>query len=436
MAMNNATREGYDSLLKKGIWIYVLLLIFEGAFRKWFLPALSTPFLFARDPVAIWLIITSWRKGLFPANLYVFFMVFIGIVGIYTAVFLGHGNLFVAMYGARILVFHFPLLFVIGRIFARNDILKVGKFLLWVSILMTLVIALQFYNPQSAWINRGVGGDMLGSGFGAVGDYFRPSGTFSFTNGISLFYGLLASFVFYFWIGSKEVNRFLLIGATIALIISIPLSISRGLFFQIGVTLIFATLAISRKPKYFGRLLLAVIGGMLAITFLSKTSFFQTAAEVFALRFDSANEQEGGLEGVLGDRYLGGLIGALSTSYGQPFFGYGLGMGTNVGSMIFSGKRMFLMGEGEWGRIIGELGPLLGLAVIFVRISVCATIAFASYRKLVTGDLLPWMLLSFGLLTVPQAQWSQPTSLGFCTLIGGLMIASMREQEPLPKQAG
>jgi len=33
------------------------------------------------------------------------------------------------------------------------------------------------------------------------------------------------------------------------------------------------------------------------------------------------------------------------------------------------------------------------------------------------------MLLSFALLIIPQGQWAQPTSLGFSTLIGGLMIA-------------
>jgi hypothetical protein len=51
----------------------------------------------------------------------------------------------------------------------------------------------------------------------------------------------------------------------------------------------------------------------------------------------------------------------------------------------------------------------------------------ASYRRLSGGDLLPWMLLSFGILNIPQGQWAQPTSLGFSTLIAGLIVASLKE---------
>lgn len=128
----------------------------------------------------------------------------------------------------------------------------------------------------------------------------------------------------------------------------------------------------------------------------------------------------------MGDRYLGGMINALTQSGNQPFFGYGVGMGSNVGSMLLSGKLKFLIAEEEWGRLIGELGPLIGIAVILVRLLFSAKIALLSYKKLSKGDIFPWMLLSFGLLQIPQGQWAQPTSLGFSVLIGGLIIASLR----------
>ena len=46
-------------LLKKLFWLYFLLLIFEGALRKWIVPQLSAPLLLVRDPVALWIIV--WR---------------------------------------------------------------------------------------------------------------------------------------------------------------------------------------------------------------------------------------------------------------------------------------------------------------------------------------------------------------------------------------
>ncbi|WP_237144076.1 hypothetical protein [Pontibacter pamirensis] len=416
-------------LLRRGVWLYFFLLLFEGALRKWFLPGLATPLLIVRDPLALWLVLSVWQKGLLPSNIFMAGMITVGVLGMFTAVFVGHGNIFVALYGARIFFIHFPFIFVIGRVFNRADVLKLGKYTLWIAIPMTVLIALQFYSPQSAWVNRGVGGDLSGAGFGGAMGYFRPPATFSFTNGTTLFYGLVACFVFYFWFQLKGINRLVLIVATVALLAAIPLSISRTLFFQVIISLIFSIVAASRDSRYFGRMVLSCLAGFITLAILSQTIFFQTATEAFFARFDSANKQEGGLDGVLFDRYLGGLIGALTNSSEIPFFGYGLGMGTNVGSMLLAGKQVFLIAEEEWARTVGELGPLLGLSVIALRLGLSIKLTQACYYKLNQNNILPWMLLSLGLLTIPQAQWAQPTSLGFSVLIAGLIIASLRVPE-------
>ena len=44
-------------------------------------------------------------------------------------------------------------------------------------------------------------------------------------------------------------------------------------------------------------------------------------------------------------------------------------MGTNVGSVLLTGGRTFLIAEGEWGRVLGEQGPILGLGVIILRLA-------------------------------------------------------------------
>lgn len=415
-------------LLKTGIWLYFFLLIFEGALRKWFLPGLSTPLLIIRDPLACFIVILAWKQGRLVWNHYMSMMGLIGITGIYTAFFLGHGNLMVALYGARIMLFHFPLIFVIGHIFKLQDVITMGKVILWITVPMTLLIMLQFYSPQSAWINRGIGGNLEGAGFGGALGYFRPPGTFSFTNGTSLFYAFVASFVFYFWIDSKSINRLLLILATASLLAAIPLSISRGLFFSVIVSLIFALLAIFREPKYWSQIIIICLGILTALLVLNQAAFFQTAFGAFSSRFESANEIEGGLESVFLDRFFGGMINALAASSDQPFWGYGLGMGTNVGSMLLTGKATYLISEGEWGRLIGELGPVMGLMMIYLRLGLCIKVAFACYKKLSQGNFLPWMILSFGSLSLAQGQWAQPTSLGFSILGAGLMIASLKRR--------
>jgi hypothetical protein len=416
----------HKSLVKKGIWLYFLLIIFEGALRKWFVPSLAGPLLIVRDPLVLWIIGTAWRRGLITLNYYSVTMIVIGVIGIYTAFFIGHGSLAVALYGARILLLHFPLIFIIGQLFTKEDVIKIGIATLILSIPMGVLITLQFYSPQSAWVNRGLGGEGS-AGFDGALNYFRPPGTFSFTNGTTLFFDFVACFVFYFWFNTKAINRLVLIGATVALLIAIPFSISRGLFFQVGVTTLFAFLGIAFNPKYAFKMIFIVVGTIFVLVLLSFTHYFHNAVEAFTVRFETANKSEGGVNGVLLDRFLGGMVGALSDSNKQPFFGYGIGMGTNVGSTILSGGRFFLISEGEWGRLIGELGPVMGLAVILIRLTLAIKIFIASFKSMIGSDLMPWLLLSFGLLLLAQGGWAQPTSLGFCTLITGLIIASSKK---------
>lgn len=414
--------------LKRGVWLYFFLLIFEGGLRKWVLPGLATPLLIIRDPIAIWLIFTTWNKGLMPSSPLLTAMVWINIASIFTALFFGHGNLLVAFYGARIFLVHFPLIFVIGRIFTREDVLKMGRALLWISIPMAVLIAIQFYSPQSSFINRGVGGDMNGAGFSGANGYFRPPATFSFTNGTHLFFALTASFLFYFWLNPKGTSKVMMYLATVGLIAAIPLSISRSLTFFALIALFFALTTVVRKPANLIRVVFAGLIIFLVLSVLSGLPMFQTATDAFLSRFTAANDAEGGLKGTLGDRYLGGMTSALSNSGRQPFFGFGTGMGTNAGSKILTGtSKFFLISEEEWGRLVGELGALMGISVILIRLLLCFKLFRFGFRRMIEGDALPWMMLSYGLLVIPQGQWAQPTSLGFGTLIGGLIFASLRK---------
>jgi hypothetical protein len=413
-------------LLKNGVWIYFILLIFEGALRKWVLPSLANPLLIVRDPVALYLLFKAIYNGVWKPNNYVIITIFLTILGFITAMLTGHGSVLVAAYGARITLIHFPLIFLIGEIFDKNDVIKIGKVTLWLTIIMTLLVAVQFYSPQTAWINRGVGGDMTGSGFSGSGDYFRVPGTFSFTNGLANFYSFAAVFVIYFWVNIKEIasSKKLLLIATIALFAAVPLSISRSVLFGIVLSLAFLIVVSTKKPKFILQIFAGIIISMVLFSFLSTFSFFQTASGAFTDRFTSANETEGGLEGVFIDRFLGGMFSALSNEQ-SSFFGLGLGMGTNAGAKLLTGNTTFLISEGEWGRLIGEMGFVLGLAMIIVRFSLGLDLMQKSWNSVSKDNIMPWMLSSFGLLTIMQGQWAQPTSLGFSVLTGGLIYGAL-----------
>jgi hypothetical protein len=432
--MNNVNLQ----FLKKGIWIYFILLIIEGGLRRWFFPSLATPLLIIRDPLAAYLLLTALRFNVFPKNNSIRIVFGIGLASIFTALFFGHGNFYVAMFGARILLIQFPMLFLIGKVFNRRDVIALGKVILWISIPMAVLITLQFYSPQAAWVNRGVGGSLEGAGFSGSGDYFRPPGTFSFITGVSAFFGMVACFVFYFWLKPKLVPRYLLLAATVALLVAVPTSISRTLFFEVVLSFLFFLWA-KHKQSGFLNSTIQILGiAALLVTLVLSTDKFSTQIEAFTDRFTSANETEGGLDGVFIDRFLGGMVGAITNIDDEhAMLGQGIGMGTNVGAQLLSGKTTFLIAEGEWGRIIGEMGLLLGIPFILVRLKMGFTYFFVALKYLKKGDPLPWMLLSFGFLTLLQFQLAQPTNLGFYVLIGGLILASLKTKKRVnPKANG
>lgn len=418
--------------LKFGVWLYLLLLIFEGSLRKWVLPGLSNVLLIVRDPIAIWLLIDAANFGIKYANSYTKIIISVSVISIFTAIILGHGNFTVAIYGARITILHFPLVFLIGKLFTKADVLKVGKFIVWLTIPMTILLALQFYSPQTSWVNRGVGGNLEGAGFSGTEDYFRPPGTFSFTNGNTLYYSFAAPFILFFTFHDKSINKLVLTISIFCLLLAVPLSISRSLFFSVVISVIAIILSFGADSKNIGKIVGSVIGIGIIFYFLSSLEIFKMSLGAFTNRFTTANEQEGGLESIFIDRFLGGMIGAvISSNNGQiPFFGVGIGKGTNVGAQLLVGNSgVFLVSEGEWGRIIGELGVLLGFIVVLVRTSIAFSLLKKSFVAISKSNVLPWILMSFAFLAVLQGNWSTPTSLGFFVVGGGFALAAFNTDE-------
>ncbi|CAZ95168.1 hypothetical protein [Zobellia galactanivorans] len=427
--IDNSIEGSIPKDIKTGIWLYFILLIFEGALRKWFLPSLSDPLLVVRDPVAIWIIYNAWKFNLVNRNYFIISMTAFTILGVITALLFGHGNIWVALFGARITLIHFPLIIIMGKVLNKNDIYRFGKFIMWLSIPMLLLIAAQFYSPQSAWVNLGVGGDTEGAGFTGAMGYFRPPGTFSFQVGNTLFFSLVGVFVVYFWTSKSKLSPIILSLATIALLASIPLSISRTLFYSICLTIVFYLCSIIFEPKRITNIIFIAAGSILILLGLMQFEAIDTAVTVFINRLETASDIEGGVSNSLFDRIFGYMFRAYTSSNEIPFWGYGLGMGTNVGSQILSGKRQFLVAEFEWNRIVAEMGVFLGTALILVRVALASKLVFGSLAKMKKGELLPWLLLSVGLINLLQSQWWQPTILGFGIFINGLAYAAVQTKE-------
>lgn len=433
--LNKLTAGDPYALYRKAIWIYIFLLIFEGALRKWVLPSLATPLLLVRDPIAIWLTIVGLQKGWIKSG-HAKTMMVVASISFFLALVIGHHNLFVALFGWRIYFFHFPMVFVMGKVLTRTDLLKIGQFILWISIPMTILIFMQFHSPQTAWVNMGVGGEGTAGFEGAMG-YMRPPGTFSFTSGYVAFQTVVGCYLLYYLLMNNtlpkeyQFSKIILIILAGCYLLSIPTSMSRTHFFQTGVFLIFLFVAAMRKNKLKSKFLKFAIIAIMTGIILYLSGLGGTSFEAFTARFDNANEIEGGVSSTIGDRYVGGLLGSL-INFNIPLFGYGIGLGTNVGAKIMGGDMYSFgfNGENEWSRIIGECGMLLGLIIIGIRLFFSLDIWKRAYNLLIKKyDLLSWMLSAGMMLTIPQGQWSIPTNLGFCILFGGLTLAAVNSSK-------
>lgn len=415
--------------IKIAIWLYFLLWIFEGALRKWILPSLATPLLVVRDPIAIYIILRAFYLNVNFINPYVVISSIFTLLSLAITLTFGHENLFVGIYGARIMLLHFTLIFIIGKVFTKEDVLKMGRFFLVMNILMTIIVYFQFISPQTAFINVGIGGEGSAGFSGAMG-YSRPPGTFSFTSGLSIFYTAVSVFVFYFWLSKASCSKILLLASTFTLIIALPLTISRGAVVAVIIVGLFAIIASVTSSKMILKVVLVSIVFYIVILILQQYStIFSLGTNVFMDRVETANNATagGGLKDSILLRMLNDLLLPFYELFKQPLFVGNLGMGTNAGAQMLQGKVSFLVAETEFGRMGGEQGIIFGGGLILLRILFAASLAVKSFRLHQEQKLLPFILCGAACTTIFQGQWAQPSVLGYAIIMAGLVMATLKQ---------
>jgi hypothetical protein len=438
--MNNNTDKTAESkykFLKIAIWLYFLLWIFEGALRKWILPSLATPLLVVRDPIAIYIIARALFLKVPFTNTYVVISVIFTLLSLAITLTFGHENLFVGLYGARIMLLHFPMIFIIGAVFNKNDVLNIGKTLLVVNIVMTVIVYFQFISPQSALINVGIGGEGTAGFSGAMG-YSRPPGTFSFTSGLTLFYTAVSVFVFYYWLSTDSCSKILLYASTITLIIALPLTISRGAVVAVAVVGLFAIIAsLTSSKMVFKLIIISVVFFVLIFILQQNSSIFSLGTDVFMDRVETANRQSkgGGLTDSIFLRAINDFIlGPINDLFNQPLFGGNLGMGTNAGAQMLNGKVGFLISETEFGRMVGEQGVIFGGGLMILRLFLAISLPIQSIQLPKEKKLLPFILCGAACVGLFQGQWAQPSVLGYAIIMVGLVVSSLKDEDMLIKE--
>ncbi|HTD67066.1 MAG TPA: hypothetical protein VK846_11110 [Candidatus Limnocylindria bacterium] len=417
-----------DSLrmLRWLIWSYFLLLLFEGALRKWLLPALANPLLIVRDPVLLAIYALAFARGIFPANRFIIALGVMGVLCFAASFFAEYFSFGVSVFGFRCNFLHLPLIYIIGRVFDFEDVKRVGFWVLLLTLPMTALVVLQFRSAPDSILNTGAGAEAVQ--ITLTGNKVRPSGTFSFISGIIYFYALATAFLIYGLVEKRSYPLWLT--AIVGLCVPVALAVS-GSRSTVSMTAIVATMfvvAVIIRPALIGKAMkliaiiasLAFLAGSLAIF----RAAFQEGVEAFSTRMKESEHVEGGFEGFV-HRITSTFTKPLETMFNVPLLGYGLGVGTNVGAKLLTGQTDFFLAEDEWERVMCESGALLGGIYVLIRVLMTLQLGAMAARAARIGHFLP--LLLFGACAVPlvAGQFGQSTTLGFAVFVSGLCLAAM-----------
>jgi hypothetical protein len=71
---------------------------------------------------------------------------------------------------------------------------------------------------------------------------------------------------------------------------------------------------------------------------------------------------------------------------GDEVLGYGIGYGSGGGVTVVTGSRGYTLGEGEWSRVMGEMGIVVGAFILFFRFGVALYMFYAAIMAVLKGN--------------------------------------------------
>jgi len=421
-------------LLKKLFWLYFLLLIFEGALRKWVLPQLSAPLLLVRDPVAILIIWEAYRTRKWPRQ-------WSSVIGILAAGILvlcsiqlvvGENPWFVALYGVRSYLLPFPVAFILGENLDQDDLHKFGRCILWLLLPLTALEVAQYRAPANSWLN--VGAYTGARQLDYAGGHVRASATFSYVTGPTSFLPLAAAFIFFAIVDGKFAKRWLIYSASFALLVAIPVTGSRAL-----VVLLIAVLASVASAAMFGvsqlaSALKAIAALIIVAGLVSQLPIIAESTSTFQERLTNASGAEGSTQLTIGARITNPIVQAIEYSVGSDqWFGAGMGFGSNAAATLLTGRTQFLLGEGEFGRVLYEFGPLFGFSFMIFRFMLAIMITGKALSRVREHEPLAWFLVPSLFPVLAFGTLEQPTVQGFFVVGLGFSLAALRRAAVPPE---
>ena len=357
-------------------WVWMLglfgiLIVLQGALRKWFLPQLATPLYIAKDVALIGALAmfglrhkvrltAPIRQTLLPILWGGF-----GALVVLQAFNFNVQSPIVGVLGIRSYLLYTVLLVLMP--IALEHVERPRRLLFTITLGVVVPVLLlgmyQYSQPVGSWINQYVADDAQ-----AVGVLSRPriTGPFSYIGGMGAFLTFTLFFSLgIFLAGLKFQQRFYQIvgGGLLALALVVaPMNGSRGVVLGLLVPLPFVLYAILRRQRGLAvglTLLLLTLAGAYAA---SESAWLTRGWEVIEYRMENASDQDTRVQSILLDPIRKVPVGGL--------LGYGAGSTHQAATALSSEGRIQIDGvgyEGELGRVIIELGVIGALLFVSLK---------------------------------------------------------------------
>lgn len=418
--------------LKKLFWVYFVLLIFEGALRKWVAPQLSGPLLIIRDPLSLLIIWEAYRTNKWPHRWTVpLAAITMLMIGLFIAqIVFADTQILVGLYGLRSYLLPFPVIFIMGENLDAEDLRRMGVCTLWCLLPMTILELAQYLAPSSSLLNVGAynGAEQIGY----TGDHVRSSGTFSFAIGVCHFDTLAGALLFYGMVKERFVKKWLLWAGVFALLLSIPTTGARTLVAQLAGVVVCVAIGATVGVSQFARVLRIIVPVVILSFLASLLPVFSQSMQSFTYRVSGANQAEGGSsQAAVYHRTIGEAVNAVSDAAdSNQWLGIGMGRGAVAVQTFLNGGSEAVAGEQEFQRDLVEMGPFAGGVYILFKVFLIAMLLGPALASARDYEPLALLLIPLVFSTLFWGIPEQPTIGGFIVISAAFCIAAARTPAP------
>lgn len=407
--------------------LFFVLLLFEGALRKWVFPGADLVVQGVRDalPMSALLVYALERARAgsgarvpllrdFPRSLYGYML-----IALLTGFMSAQQSVLIPLLGLRTHFAYLPLAILIPAILAGEGRLRAAVNATLILGLPICALALyQTTQPQFSEINIYGTGVESGATFGQAG-LVRASGTFSYITGMGFFAQFLSVCSVFIFVTTKKLSvRILAFAALQAGLVACFSTGSRGALFGVAIHLLLIVVLCPTLITRLGGLhiLRYAVAGFL--TFWAVSNIAPDQTEAFLDRVDSSSGDEAG-------RIWDALFEWISALAQYPL-GEGIGSGHLAAADIMGRERGFAGEyEAELSRIAYELGILGFVFFAWFRITVI-TDSLRIVRRMTTFEqrMLGSIAFSFVIMHSTGAMYTPIANAIFWTSLGVLYLLS------------